>query len=240
MSALARWIGRLVKLLIGVALFPPFLGALAGIWRQLDEAAAGSRPFAEWLLIGVVSYVGVHLFAFQPKGVFRAQHRLLSKLSVWLFGGQVTTEPPKGEKRSEKKADRDQKGKGSSETFQGSTLLVLSPYLVPLYTMLVCVAAWVSRRWFSPSALDPVSGVLVGATLSLHWIMAADDLQQNRGRFPVDAYLLALALIGLVSSVVVTLCLPLAVPSFSVPAVFADALHQAQSIYTLVFQRLFL
>ena len=239
MSTVARWIGRLVKLVIGCLLVPPFLGVAAGIWRQLDEAAAGSKSFADWVLLGVVGYVGVHLFVVQPKGLFRAQHRLLSTLSVWLFGGQVTTEPPKGEKRSEKKSDKTGKDKGSAESAQGSTLLVLSPYLVPLYAILVCVAAWAVKRWLSAPMLDPVAGVLVGASLSLHWVMAADGLQQNRKRFPFDAYLLALVLIGLMSAVVVALCLPMAVPSFSVPGVFAEALRRSQAIYTAVFQALF-
>ncbi|MBI4323060.1 MAG: hypothetical protein HY596_02145 [Candidatus Omnitrophica bacterium] len=235
MSTVARWIGRLVKLVIGLLLVPPFLGVAAGVWRQLGEGAAGSKSFADWALLGIVGYVGVHLFVVQPKALFRAQHRLLSTLSVWLFGGQVTTEPPKGEKKSEKT----EKGKGSAEGAQGSTLLVLSPYLIPLYTMLACVASWVLKRSLHSELLDPITAVLIGASLSLHWVMAADDLQQNRKRFPVDAYLLALVLIGLVSSVVVALCLPMAVPSFSVPGVFAEAMRQAHAIYAAVFGALF-
>ena len=240
MSTVARWIGRLVKLVIGLLLVPPFLGVAAGIWQQLDEGAAGSKSFADWVLLGIVGYIGVHLFVVQPKGLFRAQHRLLSTLSVWLFGGQVTTEPPKGEPRSEKKSEKTEKGKGSAEGAQGSTLLVLSPYLIPLYTMLACVASLVLKRSLHPELLDPTTAVLIGASLSLHWVMAAEDLQQNRKRFPVDAYLLALVLVGLVSSVVVALCLPMAVPSFSVPGVFAEALSRAGLIYSTVLRMLFI
>lgn len=237
-STVARWLGRLVKLVIGLCLLPPLVGLALGIWQQLDGAMAGSKSFAEWAMIGSTSYVGVHLFLIQPKALFRAQHRLLSKLSVWLFGGQVTTEPPKGEKR-EKRAEKPEKGAKSSDGPQGSTLLVLSPYLVPLYAILVCVAAWALGRWADVPMLDPIAGVLIGATVSLHWVMAADDLQQNRSRFPFDAYVLALALIGLVSSVVVALCLPLAVVPFSIPAVFAEALRHSHAVYSTVFQALF-
>ena len=237
-SSVTRWFGRLIKLVIALCLLPPFLGLAAGIWQQLDVAMAGSKSYAEWARIGIVGYVSVHLLLVQPNALFRAQHRLLSKLSGWLFGGQVTTEPPKAQKRSEKKSEKpDTAAKGGS--MRGSTMLVLSPYLVPLYTILVCVAAWALGRWANVPLLDPAVGILIGATLSLHWVMAADDLQQNRSRFPFDAYLLALALIGLVSSVLVALCLPLAVEPWSVPAVFAEALRQAHAVYSAVFRALF-
>jgi len=55
----------------------------------------------------------------------------------------------------------------------------------------------------------------------------------------VDAYLLALVLIGLVSAVVVALCLSMAVPSFSVPGVFAEAINRTSGIYSRVFRSLF-
>lgn len=238
-STVARWLGRLVKLVIGLCLIPPFVGLAAGIWQQLDGAMAGSKSFAEWAMIGGVTYVGAHLFVLQPKALFNAQHRLLSKLSVWLFGGQVTTEPSKGEKRSEKKTDKPEKGGKSSEGPQSSTLLVLSPYLVPLYAILVCVGTWALGRWADVPMLDQCAGALIGAAVSLHWVMAAADLQHNRSRFPFDAYLLALALIGLVSSTVVALCLPLVVVPFSIPAVFAEALRRSHAIYTAIFQALF-
>ena len=237
-STIASWFGRLVKLVIAFCLIPPFLGLVMGIWSQLEGVVAGSKSVAEWAMLGAVGYVGVHLFLLQPKALFQAQHRLLSKLSVWLFGGQVATEPPKGSTR-EKKADKSEKGSKGSDGPQGSTLLVLSPYLVPLYAILICLVSWALGRWANVPRLDEATGVLVGAAVSLHWVMAAGDLQQNRSRFPFDAYLLALALIGIVSSTVVALVLPLAAAPFSIPAVFAEALRQSQAVYSAVWQALF-
>lgn len=236
-STLLHWLGRLVKALIGLLLIPPVIGLVLGIRQQLDAWLVGQRSFTEWIMVGSVSYLGVHLLVYKPRALFRIQHGLLSRLSVWLFGGQVAMVAPKGEKpKSEKKAEKDKNQSGSS---QGSTLLVLSPYLVPLYTLLVCLASWLLKRWLSPALVDPSAGFLIGASLTLHWVMAADDLQQNRGRFPPDAYLLALALIGLVSLLVVSLCLPMAVPGFSLPSVFAEALLHARAIYAAVFGALF-
>lgn len=231
-------LGRLVKALIGLLLIPPAIGVALGIRQQLDTWLVGSKSFTEWIVLGAASYLGVHLFIYKPKLLFRVQHRLLSRLSVWLFGGQVATTAPKGEKSKSEKKGKD-KSKGEGEGSQGSTLLVLSPYLVPLYTLLVCLASWLLKRWLSPALVDSSAGFLIGASLTLHWVMAADDLQQDRSRFPLDAYLLALTIIALVSVLVVSVCLPMAVPDFSLPSVFADALARARTIYANVLHILF-
>ena len=79
----------------------------------------------------------------------------------------------------------------------------------------------------------------MGATLTMHWVMTADDLQQHRERFPLDVYLPGLGLIGLISVLIVGACLPLAVPEFSLPSLLADALAQAGAIYAAVLHALF-
>jgi hypothetical protein len=87
--------------------------------------------------------------------------------------------------------------------------------------------------------VDAIAGLLIGASLSFHWVMTADDLQQHREQFPIDAYLLALGVIGLVSLLIVTLCMPLAVPGFSLPGVLAETLTTAGTLYTSVLHTLF-
>ena len=231
-STLKQTLGRLVKALIGFALIPPVIGLARGVYQQLEPLPAGSRSFAEWGLIGTASYLGVHLLFYKPAALFQVQHRLLSRLSTWLFGGQVSTVAPKGEKKPPK-------DKSSSGGASGSTLLVLSAYLVPLYAVLVCLASWALRRWLGSWWLDAGTGFLVGATLTMHWVMTADDLQRHRERFPLDVYLPGLGLIGLISVLIVGACLPLAVPEFSLPSLLADALAQAGAIYAAVLHALF-
>jgi len=231
LSILTRWLGRLVKALIGAALVPPVIGLARGISHQLEPLPAGGRSFAEWGLIGTAGYLGLHLLFYKPATLFQAQHQLLSRLSAWLFGGQVATVAPKGERKS---------SKVKSPSEGGSTLLVLSAYLVPLYSVLVCLASWVLHRWWGLGWLDAGTGVLIGASLTMHWVMTADDLQQRRERFPFDVYLPALGLIGLISLLIVGGCLPLAAPGFSVPGMLAEALAQAGAIYAAVFRALFL
>lgn len=231
----AHKLGRFVKAFVGLLLAPLVIGLLLGILHQLETLFVGPKSFADWASAGAVGYVGVHLFLYQPEPLFRVQHLLLSRVSLWLFGGQVSTvDPPKSGGKKGGQASAKDKAGGAKD----STLLALSPYLVPLYPILICVAFWVSKRWVALWPVEAAAAVLIGATAMFHWVMTAHDMQQHRERFPIDAYLLALAIIGVVSTLVISVCLPLAA-EFSLPGLFADALATAAGIYTAVFRTLF-
>lgn len=232
-----RWLGRLVKGLIGLLLIPPLIGVLQGSAQHLQTIPLGSKSFSDWVGIGMTAYLGAHLLLWKPTVLFRVQHRLLSRLSLWLFGGQVSTVTPTEGKKS---ATSKREAQKSAEHAEGSTLLVLSPYLIPLYTMLIALGSWLLRRWLDPRWLDAPTAVVIGASLAMHWVMTADDLQQNRDRFPIDTYLLSLILIGLVSALVAAACLPFAAPGLSLPTILAEAAAGSRAVYAAVFRTLFL
>jgi len=236
-SNLLHILGRLVKAALGLLLIPLVIGIVLGLRRQLDGVLLGDRLFTDWAILGGASYLGIHLLLYKPAALFSIQHGMLSRISLWLFGGQVTTvEPPKaGSKDKEKK----KAAKGNGGGAQGSTLLALSPYVVPLYAMLACGLDWALRQRWEAWWIDAGAAVLIGAALTMHWVMAADRLQQDRERFPIDAYVLALGIIGVVSLLIVTACLPLAAPGFSLPGLLADAFTGAAGIYSAVLRTLF-
>ena len=237
-SKLLEWVGRLIKGLIGLLLIVPLITMGIAVLDQLSAIPVGSRSLAGWAVIGSWSYLGVHLLFYKPTTLFRTHHRMLSKLAIGLFGGQVSTATPAGGGEKPKARGKARAERGG-ESSQGSTLLVLSPYLIPLYTLLVCVGSWISRRWWESTSVELVTGLLLGASLTMHWVMTADDLQQDRDRFPLDAYLPALAIIGLISLFVVCLCLPLAVPGFSPPSVLTDTFVHSKAVYLAAVRTLF-
>jgi len=234
-SRLLQGIGRFVKGLVAVLLVPPVIGATIGLVRQLEGIAAGTRTCSQWFVWGIASYLGLHLLFYRPKALFRFNHALLARLAVWLFGGQVSTVGSGGVKGSRSSG----KGKDKTALVQGSTLVVLSPYLVPLYLVLVSVTIWLLARWIPGWSLNGFASVLIGASLAFHIAMTAEDLQQDRERFPVETHLMTLAISGLCSLLVCSVCLPLAIPEFSVPRLFADAIANARAIYTNVINTLF-
>jgi len=231
-------LGRFVKGLVGLLLIPPVIGVALGIDQELASLTVWTYPAAHWMRWGAVGYVGVHVLFEKPAALFRFSHALLARVAVWLFGGQVATvgsESSKGETAPSKT-----KGKSPRASAQGSTLVVLSPYLVPFYAILLSGVAWLVGSWVSVEWLRGLLVLAIGASLAFHIAMTAEDLQEDRARFPVERHLVALALSSLVSLLLAGACLPLAVPGFSLLHALAQAATTAQGIYTAVANTLFL
>ncbi len=233
-------LGRLVKACVGVLLLPPVVGLAWGLWRQLDSITVGLHSALWWFLWGFGGYVSVHVLLLKPAFLFQLNHTLLERLAVWLFGGQVTTvgsEEPAPARKS--------RGRGKDEangaSAPPSTLVSFSPYLVPLYVVLATIALWSATRWLQRpwSWWDQAVSVAVGVALGFHIAMTGEDLQEHGDQFPLETRLVAVAICVAGSVLVTSLCMPLALPAFSLPGVFTDMGTSTHAIYARIFQTLF-
>ena len=232
-SNLAGLIGRILKSLMVALLLPLALGLLLGIREQLELVTLSGGTFREWLEWGVSAYVITHLLLLKPVTVFRASHRVFSTLAVWLFGGQVTTVEGQAGGKGSKGA------KGADAQAQGSPLVAFSPYVIPVFTVLACALGWLLRKWWDRTFVDGPISFLIGVTIALHWLMTADELPQQRSRWHLETYLLALCLVFLVTLLIASACLPWAIPDVSFVQALGAGLTRAGALYHALIQRLF-
>ena len=232
-SSAQETLARIVKGLMAALVIPLGIGLLLGILDQLELAGASGQTFRRWIEWGFVTYVGIHLLLYRPVGVFRASHRIFSTLAVWLFGGQVASVEGGGGKGKTGKGAKGETGA------QGSTLVAFSPYVIPLYLILVSGAAWLLARWVDRTYVDGPAGFLIGMTAAFHWLMTADDLQGQRDRWHLETYLLALGLVFVMTLLLGGACLPWSVPGFAFTHALGDGLLRTQAIYTAVIHQLF-
>lgn len=237
-SSLTAGLSRFIKALMVVVLIPVAIGLLQGILNQLDTVSGSGSTFRAWISWGFVTYVGIHLLLYRPVALFRASHRLFSLLATWLFGGQVASVGTQagGGRGKEAKRGKAEAGEVSAE---GSTLVAFSPYVIPSYMILISAAAIALRGWLGRSWVDGPVSFLLGAFMAFHWLMTANDLQEQRDRWHVETYLLAMTLVFIVTLLIGGACLPWAVPEFSFPQAFSEGFSRAKTIYAVLVQRLF-
>ena len=236
LSEVSTRLARVIKGVMVALLVPLAIGLLLGILEQLTLVGLGGHTARQWIEWGFLTYIGIHLLLYRPVPVFQASHRLFASLAVWLFGGQVASVEGGGGGGSKGKGSKGGKGAAAS---QGSPLVAFSPYVIPLYLMLVCGMAWLLERWVDHTLLDGAVAFLIGATIAFHWVMTADDLQSQRERWYLETYLLAIGLVFIVTLLLGGACLPWAVPDFSFVRALSDGLSKTQEIYTTLIQRLF-
>ena len=231
---------RFVKAVMVAVVLPFAIGLLASIRGQLELVRVPGATFREWVEWGFVTYVGLHVLLFRPTSLFRVSRQVFSSIAVWLFGGQVTSVEDPGDGKGSKKGSKSEAKSGTNDqAAEGSTLVAFSPYVVPIYTVLVCAAGWMLDRWWSHLSVDGPLAFCIGLTLAFHWLMTADELQQQRRRWHLETYLLALSLVFVLTLLVAAACLPWAVPEVSFVRTLAEGFSRAQAIYASLLQRLF-
>lgn len=236
-SNVSTVLSRLVKIIMVAAVCPFAVGLLLGILEQLEllsVAGTSARELIEW---GVLTYVGLHVLLYRPVPLFRASHRLFSSLAVWLFGGQVSTVQAQG--AGGKGQGKASKGQAADSAAQGSPLVAFSPYVIPSYMVLACTLGWVLNRWGDHLWLDRPIVILIGMAMAFHWLMTADDLQQQRARWHVETYLLAIGLVFILTLLIGGACLPWVLPEFSFVRALGDGVSRTQAIYATIIQQLF-
>lgn len=236
-SNVSTVLSRLVKIAMVAVVLPLAIGLLLGILEQLELISASgtsARQLVEW---GFLTYVGLHVLLYRPVPLFRVSHRLFSSLAVWLFGGQVST--VQGQGAGGKGQGKASKGQATDPAAQGSTLVAFSPYVIPSYMVLACALGWMLSRWVDRLWLDRPIVMLIGMTMAFHWLMTADDLQQQRARWHVETYLLAIGLVFILTLLIGGACLPWALPEFSFVRALGEGLLRTQGMYHAMTQHLF-
>ena len=220
-----------------------------GLLQQLERIPIASATARAWIGWGFAAYVTLHILLYRPHALFRAHHRMFSAIATGLFGGNVTSveeaggrlaHAPSRAKRSRKPAKGDASNDASPHA--DSPLVAFSPYVIPLYTLLVCVAGWLINRWggWPWTVSGACLSALIGVTAAFHWLMTADDLQAQRERWPIETYLLALGVIFLVTLLIDTLALSWVLPEFAPAEALGAGWSRAHALYTTLIQRLFL
>ena len=227
-------LSRLVKAAMVAVLIPLALGLLAGILEQLDITTFSGATFRRWIEWGFATYVGIHLLLYRPTALFQMSHHLFSVLAVWLFGGQVSS--------VEESGGKGKAGKGATAQMkaQGSTLVAFSPFVIPLPMILACAAGWLAAHWVDRAMLDGPVAFAIGLASAFHWLMTAEELQEQRARWHVETYLLAIGLVFVLTLLLGGACVPWAVPEFSFVRALSDGLAQTQEMYSTLIHRLFL
>ena len=238
-SSLAAALGRLIKVCMVALIVPLTIGLLQSFLAALEVRTSSGRTYRELATWGFVTYVGMHVLLYRPTGLFRVSHRLFSVLAVWLFGGQVASVEAKSAGKG-KRGKHEEGGGGETRTSgEGSTLVAFSPYVIPLYVILVSLAALLLRHRVDSKWVDDPAGFLLGFLTAFHWLMTADDLQQQRDRWHVETYLLAIGLVFVLTLLIGGACVPWAVPEFSFVAALSDGLARTQALYAWLVNRLF-
>ena len=231
-------VGKTFRILVGLLLVPAAIGAMQGFLAELERSGAGARPF----MLGLAGYLFFHLVIYKASWLYGASHACLSRVSAVLFGGKVAVgenaESAAPSKKS-RKADKPDTKTGRRSSDGGSTLVALSPLLVPTYALLAAAGVGLAGWWWDVGRWQAWSLGAISALLTFHWLMTLELIQEEQENIASAGYTLTVVLVYVISLTLTAAALPLAVRDFSMPTFLSSSCEAAKTLYVAIIRQLF-
>ena len=155
---------KLFKTIIGLLLLPFAIGVAKAFYIQISNLSilSGSLQILEK---GVLVYLIFHVIVIRPVFIYVLGHEIVHVLAAWLCGGKVVSfnVSPSG---------------GAVVTSKTNFFIELSPYFIPLYTLLLGpIYMLLKATGRTIPHMNIVFIFMVGVTLAFHFAMTSEVIK---------------------------------------------------------------
>ncbi|MCK4463134.1 MAG: hypothetical protein KAU58_02365 [Candidatus Omnitrophica bacterium] len=216
---------KIAKYITGALLIPLAIGfskAFYAGFLNLDYINV-RLPLFLW---GIVLYMLMHILFFKPTYFYTLGHEAIHVLATWLCGGHITSFSVS-------------RWGGSVSTSKTNFFIELSPYFVPIYTIvLILIAPLIKSKLVNIHILSCYIFSL-GFTLGMHLIMTAEALKLKQTDIMKSGYPFSLMIIYVANLLIVFFILSLFTKDLSFKAYFLKSLDYSKNIYFSIWNKLF-
>ena len=216
--------GRFFKTTIGILSVPIVIGTASAFVSFISGISIYSgmlRLFER----GVLFYFILHIFVFRPVYLYVLGHEFVHVLATWVCGGKVVAfkVTPQG---------------GNVVTSKTNFFIELSPYFVPIYTLLIgplfLIMDAIGKQ---PPFVGGVFIFLVGVTLAFHFAMTSEALRLQQPDIMKSGAIFSTSLIFVLNFIVVALVFSPCFGTLSFVDFLEEAVYNSQDIYLMLYNK---
>jgi hypothetical protein len=218
-------IARFFKTIIAVLLVPILIGTFKSFYAQISNISLFGDSF-RFLERGVMVYLLFHVFVAKPIYAYVLGHEFVHVLATWLSGGKIVAfnVTPSG---------------GSVVTSKTNFFIELSPYFVPMYTVLLgFIYFLLNIMGISIPHKAYLFVFLVGVTLAFHFVMTSEVLKIEQPDILKSGFLFSLIVIFTFNLIVVMAFFTPLFDSVSFVTFIKRAAAESWSTYELWYDRI--
>ena len=221
-----RIIKKIFVVLIGAACLPLTITASRAFWAQLQGLTMLDSGNQIYFLWGVCSYVVMHLFFFKPQYIYNLGHEVVHVFSTWLSFGRA---------KNLKVSDQG----GSVQTTKSNFFINISPYFIPIYTLLLCLAYFLLSKFGDVTNYAPYFIFFIGFTFTMHILLTAEALKAAQPDLIKTGYLFSLSLIYVINVMLAGWIIGMIFPGFSFVDMAVQFYNDSRGFYTAIYRQLF-
>jgi hypothetical protein len=215
---------KILKILIGILLLPAAIGAGKAFYILLSSIDPASSAL-HVLERGVLVYLLFHVLVMRPAYLYVLGHEFVHVLATWLCGGRVVSfnVTPSG---------------GNVATSKTNFFIELSPYFVPLYTLLLGPLLMLLKSL--NVNIPNMSGTflfLVGVTLAFHFVMTVEVLRMQQSDIAKSGFIFSIVLIFIGNLIIIMAVFSPFFDDLSFVKFFKSSAFYSREIYQLLYTK---
>lgn len=193
-----------------------------GIFSVKDVSDSGLL-----FILGALLYSVVHLLLFRMDFLYVFGHESMHAFATFCSGG----------KASNMKVS---KKEGSIKTTTPNFFVMLAPYLIPAYTVILAIAYFALSFFTDAARYSSVFIFLIGFTLMMHLVYTSESMRQKQSDLIKAGYLSSISFIYVANLILVFLIMSLFFKDASFMGFISNIYEKTRYFYWFFWKQLFL
>ncbi len=217
---------RILRFIISILLIPVCAIATISFYNGVSTIKDVSES-GLYFILGALLYSMVHLLLFRLNFLYIFGHESMHALATFCSGGKASNMKVSSEE-------------GSVKTTTPNFFVMLAPYLIPVYTVIIAALYFISSFFIDITKYSGVFIFLIGFTLMLHLAYTAESIRGKQSDLIKTGYLSSISFIYIVNLVIVFLIISLFFQGASFVDFVADIYEKTKNFYWSFWKQLFL
>lgn len=193
-----------------------------GIFKIKDVSESGL-----YFILGALLYSIVHLLLFRLDFLYVFGHESMHAVATFLSGGKASNM-----KVSNKE--------GSVKTTTPNFFVMLAPYLIPIYTVIVALLYFIFSFYIDITKYTGLFIFLIGFTLMFHLTYTAESMRQKQSDLVKPGYLSSISFIYIINLIIAFLIISLLFKEASFIDFISEVYEKTKDFYFYFWKQLFL
>jgi len=217
-------LSAIIKFLFGILALPLAVAATAALYHNLGAVTqfSGALHIFSW---GIVSYFIIHIFFYKPVFLYVFGHEAVHAITAWLCGGRIAS-------------FKASKNGGKVATDRSNLFITLSPYFIPLYTIIILVIYYIISA--SYHVRSEVFIFLIGFSIAFHLALTVEAIKLKQPDITRSGPVFSVVFVYILNVIVIAVIFGILFSDFALRSYFSDFFVFLKRIYLDIFYQLFL
>lgn len=217
---------KIFRFIISVLLIPACIAVTASFYKGIISIKYISESGLVFIL-GALAYSVLHLVLFKLDFLYVLGHELMHAIATLFSGGKVVRMKISGRE-------------GSVKTTTPNTFVMLAPYLMPGYTILIAILYFLLSFFMDVARYSGLFIFLIGFSLMFHLAYTAQSIREKQSDLIKTGYLFSISFIYVVNLVIVFATITLLFKGVSFLDFLAGFYEKSKEFYYSFWRQLFL